>query len=442
MSEPIPGMAVTRGVTLVRHLGAGAMGSVWLADHAVLKTRVVVKFMARELLLDNTSIARFSREAATASQVKSPHVVQMLDHGTTPDGQPYIIMEHLEGKDLGTYLLIVGRATPKVALSIVTQTARALGRAHEAGVVHRDIKPDNLFLSDTGDGEMFVKVLDFGVAKAPKLPGAKITTTGNLVGTPCYMSPEQINGARDLDHRADLWALAVVAYEMLTGTVPYQSDTAAGFVMAIGKMDVPPITSLAPSLPRAVDEWFRKACHRDPNERFASARELSSALGVALAASAPAPEAFDITIPDDRLPSFRDTAPLTEPMAATMPLAATVPTSVPQEAPRKKSMRAPALLGLLLSGVCVLLAVIAWRAMRVTAAAAASAIAPSGVASSASAEVAVVDAAAPAPIAAEVSPASEPAASNKITKPAAAPARSHRAKGSAAPAASGYDDIQ
>lgn len=272
---------VTPSVRLVSPLGVGGMGSVWLADHLTLKTHVVVKFIAEELARDAGALARFAREAAAASQVKSPHVVHMIDHGVT-DGLPYIVMEHLDGHDLGAHIEAHGAMKPEAVAEIVTQVSRALARAHEAGIVHRDVKPSNIFLCDAGDGQLFVKLLDFGVAK---LDGNNLldskTRTGSLVGSPHYMSPEQVVG-KSIDRRSDLWSLGVVAFEALTGKKPFEADTIGGLALKIHHEAIPAPTSIAGELPPSVDAWFSKACARDPSERFQSAKELADALTVAV----------------------------------------------------------------------------------------------------------------------------------------------------------------
>jgi serine/threonine protein kinase len=200
-------MMVTSNVRLLRPLGEGGMGAVWLAEHLSLRTNVVVKFMAEDLAKSTEAKARFSREAAAASQVKSPHVVQMLDHGVLDDGAPYIVMELLEGRDLEQQLKASGHLEPREVVAIVAQLARALGRAHERAIVHRDIKPSNVFLCDAGGGELFVKLLDFGIAKGQEIGIAGSTTrTGSFIGSPYYMSPEQVVGAKDIDFRSDLWS--------------------------------------------------------------------------------------------------------------------------------------------------------------------------------------------------------------------------------------------
>ena len=211
------GAWVTPNVRLERPLGAGGMGSVWVAEHTTLKTRVVVKLMRPELAKDPETLQRFSREAAAAANVKSPHVVSVLDHGIAPDGSPFITMELLEGEDLGARLKR-GPLAPDEAAAIMAQTCKALTRAHERGIVHRDIKPQNVFLC-SGFGETFVKVLDFGIAKAggDLQAGLDTTSTGAVMGTPFYMSPEQALGQKTIDFRTDVWACGVMGFEMLTG---------------------------------------------------------------------------------------------------------------------------------------------------------------------------------------------------------------------------------
>jgi eukaryotic-like serine/threonine-protein kinase len=270
---------VTPTIRLVRCLGAGGMGSVWVADHLALRTQVVVKFMAAELAASADAIERFGREAAAAAQVKSPHVVQMLDHGVTPDGVPFIAMELLEGRDLSKHLIERGRLSLAETADIVGQVAKALGRAHERGIVHRDIKPENIFLCDIGGTELFVKILDFGIAKssdANALSGG--TRTGAMVGTPYYMSPEQLMGSRLLDPRTDLWALGVVVYQCVLGQRPFDAETFGALAIMIHSGELPQPSLVDPSLPRAFDDWFARVCARNPDARFTTAREFADSL--------------------------------------------------------------------------------------------------------------------------------------------------------------------
>jgi serine/threonine-protein kinase len=254
------------------------MGRVWIAEHLTLDTQVVVKFMAKDIADTADGAARFAREASVAAAVKSPHVVQMFDHGVTPDGDAYIVMEMLEGHDLAAHLSKHGPMAPRDVAALVAQVAKALGKAHQVGVIHRDIKPDNIFLCDADGGELFVKLLDFGIAKRDQyLVAGSATTTGAVVGTPYYMSPEQIVGDKEIDARTDIWSLGVVAFEAMTGKRPFEGTTVGAITLAI-HTGTRRITDHLPEAPRALDEWFAKACNRDPKERFQTPREASQAL--------------------------------------------------------------------------------------------------------------------------------------------------------------------
>ena len=304
-SEPTPGLLVNSSVRLVRPLGAGGMGSVWVADHLALNTQVVVKFIATELSRNADAVSRFKREAAAASQVKSPHVVQMLDHGVTENALPFIVMELLEGHDLAAHLEAHGRMRPEEVAAIVSQLARALGKAHESGIVHRDIKPQNVFLCDAGGGELFVKLLDFGIAKSTvvdKLDSG--TKTGSMMGSPYYMSPEQVVGSKDIDHRTDLWAVGVVAYEALTGLRPFNAETVGGLALQIHNAPLPTPSETNGLLPKSVDAWFFRACARAPDQRFQSAKELSDSFGEAIETTKQM--AVPSIAPRAPMPSFSD----------------------------------------------------------------------------------------------------------------------------------------
>ncbi len=260
------------------------MGAVWVAFHLGLQSHVVVKFMAEELAATEEGKSRFSKEAAATAQVRSPHVVQTLDYGVTDDNVPYLVMELLEGHDLGREIDRCRKLRPSTVVAIVIQLARALSRVHERGIVHRDIKPNNIFLCDVGGGEIFVKLLDFGVAKTHGSMGLGNTTnTGTMLGTPYYMSPEQIMGAKEIDARSDLWSVGVVVYEALTGKKPFEGETVGGLAVRITRDPLPMPSKLDESLSAAVDAWFAKACAREPADRFQSAREMSDALAAAFA---------------------------------------------------------------------------------------------------------------------------------------------------------------
>jgi serine/threonine protein kinase len=278
-------MQITKAVSLLEPLTTGGMGAVWLADHLGLKTRVVVKFMLVGLDSSESARIRFSREAAAAAQVKSPHVVQMLDHGVSDDGVPFIVMEHLEGHDLGKEIEKHGALDPAKVIAIVVQVAKALSKVHAAGLLHRDIKPDNIFLC-AGEEDTFVKLLDFGIAKSNSLDQGDgsldgETKTGQIVGTPFYMSPEQVTAQKTIDHRSDLWALGIVAYQALTGERPYDGPSFGALAVKIATGTPPAPSAVNAALPPAVDIWFAKACARSASDRFSSAKELADAFRAA-----------------------------------------------------------------------------------------------------------------------------------------------------------------
>jgi serine/threonine-protein kinase len=264
------------------------MGRVWVAEHLTLETNVIVKFMASDIAATADGAARFAREASVAAAVKSPHVVQVFDHGVTSHGDAYIVMELLEGRDLAAHLAASGPMVPRDVAALVAQVAKALGKAHQVGVVHRDIKPDNIFLCDADGGELFVKLLDFGIAKRDQhhVTGAN-TTTGAVIGTPYYMSPEQIIGDKDLDARSDIWSLGVVAFEAMTGRRPFEGTTVGAITLAI-HTGTRRISDHLLDAPSALDEWFSRVCARDPKTRFQTAREAAQALLRAVGDVAPA----------------------------------------------------------------------------------------------------------------------------------------------------------
>jgi eukaryotic-like serine/threonine-protein kinase len=263
---------------LVRPLGQGSQAFVWVAEHLALGSQVAVKLIDPELAKQEDARERFRREATAAAQLRSAHVVQILDHGIEGE-QPFIVMELLEGVDLFDRLESRERLTLLEAATVVTQVARALARAHAAGIVHRDMKPENVFLCHNDDEEL-VKVLDFGVAKitSPQKSAMSKTGVGTLIGTPHYMSPEQVKGLTEIDHRSDLWSLGVITYQMVTGELPFDSEGVGDLLIRITMNEPKPPSELEPSLPKAFDEWFARACHKDADKRFSSAREMAEAL--------------------------------------------------------------------------------------------------------------------------------------------------------------------
>ncbi|HVY47271.1 MAG TPA: serine/threonine-protein kinase [Minicystis sp.] len=269
------GRVLSERYRLIRPLGQGSQAAVWVADHLALQTHVAVKLIDPELAKREDARERFKREATAAAQLRSAHVVQILDHGIDGD-QPFIVMELLDGEDLFERLNQRGRLTLRDTSKIVTQVARALNRAHQAGIVHRDLKPENVFLVPNDDDEV-VKVLDFGVAKVsdPAKQTMRKTGVGTLVGTPHYMSPEQVKGIGEVDARSDLWALGVIAFQCVTGELPFDSEGVGDLLIKISIGDIPVPSNFVKTLPAAFDKWFLKACAREVDKRFQSAKELA-----------------------------------------------------------------------------------------------------------------------------------------------------------------------
>jgi serine/threonine-protein kinase len=265
---------------LIDLLGRGGMGSVWRAEHLTLNSPVAVKLLEPSVASDPLALARFMREARAAAKLRSPHVVQILDHGVD-QGIPYIVMELLEGESLAARLARQGRLNLKETVLIVSHIARALSRAHTAGIIHRDLKPDNVFLVKDDDEQELAKLLDFGIAKsehgALETRSEQSTGPGILVGTPFYASPEQAQGAKVLDHRSDIWALGVIAFECLLGERPFRGDSLGDVLLGICVQPLP-IPSRRGSVPKGFDAWFKKACARSREQRFDSAKLAASEL--------------------------------------------------------------------------------------------------------------------------------------------------------------------
>jgi serine/threonine-protein kinase len=274
------GVLIANRFRLEKMLGQGGMGSVWSAWHITLNIEVAVKFIDAQLVSNQDAWSRFSQEAMAAAKIKSPHVVSILDFGTDDLQRPYIAMELLQGEALASLLDREPALPLPMVARILQQACKGLARAHSARIVHRDIKPDNLFLCED-DEEFLLKILDFGIAKMAVRGLTHRTGTGQVLGTPLYMSPEQAYGNKPVDHRSDLYSLAVVAYRCVTGHVPFNSDGVGELIVAITSREPLPPSRFRAGLPPTVDAWFRRALHKEPAQRFASAREMSDAFAVA-----------------------------------------------------------------------------------------------------------------------------------------------------------------
>ncbi|EYF03429.1 serine/threonine-protein kinase [Chondromyces apiculatus] len=304
-----PGSIIGGKYRIERPLSRGGMGAVWVARHVDLDQQVAIKLMDAEMARHDDFRARFYREARIAARLESPHVVQVKDFGMAGD-LPYLVMELLRGEDLGTRLKRLRRLDLLQVSRIASHAAKALRRAHDEGLVHRDLKPSNLFLARVDDEEI-LKVLDFGIVKVTGgAPTGEITRTGEVLGTAFYMSPEQVRGEKDLDRRSDLWSLAVILFQLITGRLPFTGDS-FGAVLARILVEPPPrVADLVPGLPAGLDGFFAKALSRDRTARFQSAVELSTAFAYAAEIG-----------PRDSFPSssYPGPSPASIPAPATMP---------------------------------------------------------------------------------------------------------------------------
>jgi len=294
--ELAPGQQIDTHLTLRERLGAGGLGEVWTADHARLGAEVAVKVLL-QVAPSSDALERFRREARAVAQLGSPYTVQVFDFGVSPQNRPYIVMERLRGEDLHQRIERLGPMPVGEVSRVVEQVCSALDTAHRAGIVHRDIKPANVFLVDTGAG-FHVKVLDFGIAKQLATASHEMTATGAMLGTPYYMSPEQLMDPKRVGPASDLWSVAVMAYAALCGTLPFHGETVGALSVAIHQGHFTPPNVHRPDLPPGFVAWMQRALNVEPTRRHASAVELSRTFQQAAnetVAVAAAPTAVDTT---------------------------------------------------------------------------------------------------------------------------------------------------
>jgi serine/threonine-protein kinase len=278
-----PGQIVADKYSISRVIGQGGMGTVVEAKHLELGERVAIKFLRKG---EAASAERFIREARAAAKIRSEHVIRIFDVGRLPSGDPYIVMEYLEGEDLGSYIDREGMMSARRLVDIVLGVCEALAEAHVAGIIHRDLKPANIFLAHRAGGDTIVKLLDFGIAKMPEVNTT--TTTQGFLGSPVYMSPEQLVAARDVDARSDIWSLGIVLYELLAGTVPFVADSIVELAIEVRQSDLPPLRKRRPDLPDGLDRVVERCLEKDRAARFPDVAELAEALAPFASASAAA----------------------------------------------------------------------------------------------------------------------------------------------------------
>ena len=314
---------------ILRPIGEGGMGAVYEATHARLPRRFAIKVLRADYLKQPQWVERFKREAEIASQLRHPHIVEVVDYNHAPDGRPYIVMEYLEGEDL-SHRLARGKMPRAQALELLRQVGSALSAAHRRGVIHRDLKPQNIFLAHTDDGEVRVKVLDFGIAKLMNESGG-LTSDNIVLGTPWYISPEQVLGKKDqVDARSDIFSLAVIAYQLLTGQAPFASDSVAATLHQVAYDDPPSPREIDPDIDKRLEATLLRGLSKQREERFADAELFTTALAGGqerISLRVPEPE------PGEPLPSQIATA-----RTIAQPRAATTARVVEREgAPKKRS---------------------------------------------------------------------------------------------------------
>jgi eukaryotic-like serine/threonine-protein kinase len=262
-----------------RTLGEGGVGIVVAAWHTELRTRVAIKLLRPSLTASEEAVKRFSREARAASTLRSEHVVRVFDVGKLPDGTPYMVMEHLEGQDLAGTLAAHGPMSAAEAVGYVLQACEGVAEAHSVGIVHRDLKPTNLFLTQSVDGRSLVKVLDFGIAKQAELEleGA-LTGSFTVVGSPQYMSPEQMRSSGSVDVRSDIWSLGVCLYELLTSAVPFDGPTVMDICSNVMTRSTRSPDSLRSEVPARLAAVVMRCLEKEPERRYPDLAALADAL--------------------------------------------------------------------------------------------------------------------------------------------------------------------
>ncbi len=273
-----PGAVIAGKYVVERLLGKGGMGVVVAARHLQLREEVALKFLHVEMARKPALVIRFDREARAAARIKSEHVARVLDVGTMEDGVPFIVMEMLSGSDLHRLSAARGPLPWNEAALYVAQACDAVAEAHRYGIVHRDLKPANLFLTHRADGSPLVKVLDFGISKMAEEGAEELTATTDVLGSPLYMSPEQIESPKDVDARADVWALGAILYKLLSGRAAFAAATAGSSLAKIVKDAPPPLHPQRPDVPPELEALVMRCLEKDLNNRVQTVVELARAL--------------------------------------------------------------------------------------------------------------------------------------------------------------------
>jgi serine/threonine-protein kinase len=277
-----PGQVLLGKYRIGEVIGSGGMGLVVAAHHLQLDQRVAIKFVQPEIASNQAAVTRFLREARAAIKIKSEHVVRISDVGTLDDGTAFLVMEYLDGRDLASWLTAEGPLDVPLAVELVLQACEAIAEAHALEIVHRDLKPANLFAIRRADGLLAIRVLDFGISKstgaAGSTSGLGLTRTGEMIGSPLYMSPEQLLKPHEADRRADVWSLGVVLYELLSGHRPFDGESVPVVCAKILQGTPPPLRLLRPEIPPGLEAAISRCLEKNPSARFDDVGELAAAI--------------------------------------------------------------------------------------------------------------------------------------------------------------------
>jgi serine/threonine protein kinase len=255
-------------------IGTGGMGHVVRASHLYLHQPVAIKVLLPELTASDSTVQRFLREAQATVKLRSEHSARVMDVGTTEEGVPFMVMEYLDGNDLNQILRHHGPQQPAIVVDLLLQACEGIAEAHALGIVHRDVKPSNFFITRRPDGSMLLKILDFGISKTPVGYG-ELTGTQTVIGTPSYMAPEQMKSGRDADPRSDIWSLGVVMYQLIVGRPPFSGDSYAELVLKVG---LEPPAPIPVPVPTGLDDVIMRCLEKDPGQRHQTVGELARML--------------------------------------------------------------------------------------------------------------------------------------------------------------------